>query len=53
VSYQQAFNALQSLGTLTEREYLVKNVYFNELAQTSVPSSPSYLQYSRGYQAVT
>jgi filamentous hemagglutinin family protein len=52
VSYAQALTAFQSLPTLVQRQFLIKDVYFNELIQTSVPSSPSYLKYSRGYTAV-
>jgi len=52
VSYAQALAAFQTLPSLTQREFLIKDVYFNELIQTSVPSSPSYLKYSRGYTAV-
>ena len=52
VSYQQGFDAFQALPTLNQRAFLLKDVYFNELIQTSIPSSPSYLQYSRGYEAV-
>jgi hypothetical protein len=52
VTYAQAFAAFQALPTLTQREFLLTDVYFNELVQTSIPTSPSYLVYSRGYQAV-
>ena len=52
VTYQQAYNAFLIVPTLNQQQYLLKDVYFNELIQTSVPSSPSYLQYARGYQAV-
>ncbi|MBV9994452.1 MAG: filamentous hemagglutinin family protein [Caulobacteraceae bacterium] len=52
VTYSQALAAFQSLPALSQRDFLVKDVYFNELTQTSVPSSPSYLKYSRGYEAV-
>jgi hypothetical protein len=52
VTYAQAYAAFQALSPLAQREFLIKNVYFNELSQTSVPTSPSYLVYSRGYQAV-
>jgi hypothetical protein len=31
---------------------MLGDVYFNELIQTSIPSGPSFKQYSRGYQAV-
>ncbi len=44
------FEAL--LPALNQREFLLKDVYFNELIQTSIPTSASYLQYSRGYEAV-
>ena len=52
VTYQQAYDAFQILPTLNQRQFLLKDVYFNELILTSIPSSPSYEQYSRGYQAV-
>ncbi len=31
---------------------MLGSLYFNELIQTSIPSGPSFEQYSRGYQAV-
>ena len=52
INYQQAFDTFETLPQLTQREFLIKDVYFNELVQTSIPSSPSYLIYSRGYEAV-
>jgi hypothetical protein len=52
VTYAQAFAAFQNLGALTQQTYLINDVYFNELIQTSIPTSPSYLKYSRGYIAV-
>ncbi len=52
VSYQQAYDAFQIIPTLNQRQFLLKDVYFNELIQTSLPTSPSYKQYSRGYQVV-
>ncbi len=52
VTYQQAYGAFLGLPNLTQREFLLKDVYFNELIQTSLPDSGSYLRYSRGYQAV-
>ena len=52
VTYAQALATFQSLPALNQREFLLKDVYFNELTQTSVPTSPSYLIYSRGYDAV-
>ncbi|WP_196221854.1 filamentous haemagglutinin family protein [Sphingobium sp. CAP-1] len=52
VTAQQAYDAFITLPALTQRSFLVKDVYFNELEMTSRPDGPSYLQYSRGYRAV-
>jgi filamentous hemagglutinin family protein len=52
ITYQQAYSLFQTLPALVQREFLIKDVYFNELTQTSIASSPSYLVYSRGYKAV-
>jgi hypothetical protein len=52
ITYQQAFDVFAGLPRLRQETFLLKNVYFNELAQTSVPSSVSFLNYSRGYLAV-
>jgi hypothetical protein len=52
VTYQQAYNVFATLPALTQRVFLIGNVYFNELEQASIPSSPSYKEYSRGYAAV-
>jgi filamentous hemagglutinin family protein len=52
VSFQQAYDAFKALPELTQRVFLISKLYFNELEQTSIPTSPSYLKYSRGYQAV-
>ncbi|MEI9991673.1 MAG: filamentous hemagglutinin family protein [Rhizomicrobium sp.] len=51
ITYQQAYTAFAQLPELTQRLFL-NQVYFNELKQTSIPTSPSYLKYARGYQAV-
>ncbi|GAA0528202.1 hypothetical protein GCM10008941_04480 [Rhizomicrobium palustre] len=51
VTYAQAYTAFATLPELTQRAFL-NQVYFNELKQTSIPASPSYLQYARGYRAV-
>ncbi len=51
VSYAQAYQAFASLPELTQRTFLLKYVYFDELKQPSIPG-PSFHQYSRGYQAV-
>ncbi|PLR06917.1 hypothetical protein CFHF_23690 [Caulobacter flavus] len=45
-----AYAAFAALPELQQRVFLLK-VYYNELVQTSVPG-PSYLKYSRGYNAV-
>jgi hypothetical protein len=37
---------------LTQRNFLLENVYFNELEATAQPDGPSYLQYVRGYRAI-
>ena len=52
VSYQQAYDAFIKLPGLEQQIFLLDNIYFNELAQTSVPTSGSYENYSRGYIAV-
>ena len=52
VTWQQAYNAFIALPQLEQQIFLLDNVYFNELAQTSVPDSGSYENYSRGYIAV-
>jgi hypothetical protein len=52
VTYQQAYNAFVTLPALDQRIFLLDDVYFNELTQTSIPTSSSYKVYSRGYTAV-
>ncbi|MGZ8363077.1 MAG: filamentous hemagglutinin family protein, partial [Caulobacteraceae bacterium] len=52
VTYEQAYAAFKALPPLEQRVFMLKNVYFNELTQTSVPTGPSFQQYSRGYRAV-
>ena len=39
VTYQQAFDAFQTLPTLNQHAFLLKDVYFNELIQTSIPAA--------------
>ncbi len=51
VSYAQAYAVFKTLPELAQRTFL-NQVYFNELKQTSIKDGVSYLQYSRGYQAV-
>jgi filamentous hemagglutinin family protein len=52
VDYEQAYEVFKSLPELQQRVFILKNVFFNELTQTSIPTGPSFLQYSRGYRAV-
>jgi filamentous hemagglutinin family protein len=52
ITFQQAYDAFKTLPELVQRVFMLGNVYFNELIQTSIPSGPSFKQYSRGYQAV-
>lgn len=51
VTVAQAYAVFKALSPLRQRE-LVQQVYFNELTQTSIPTSVSYLKYARGYRAV-
>jgi len=51
VTVAQAYSVFKALSPLRQRE-LVQQVYFNELTQTSIPTSVSYLKYARGYRAV-
>ena len=46
------YQAFTALPALLQDKFLVNKVYFNELAQAAQPSSPSYLQYFRGYWAI-
>ncbi len=52
VTYQQAYQAFTTLPELQQRVFLLDEIYFNELIQTSIPTGPSYQVYSRGYIAV-
>ena len=45
------YAAFAGLDNLTRRAFLIDRLYFNELAQTAIPTSPSYQQYVRGYRA--
>jgi hypothetical protein len=51
VDYAQAYAAFKALPELSQRIFL-NTVYFNELRQTAAKDGVSYLQYSRGYEAV-
>ncbi len=52
VTFQQAYDVFKTLSGLEQRVFLLGNVYFNELVQTSDPNGPSFKQYARGYLAV-
>ncbi len=52
VTYQQAYNVFTTLPELEQQVFLLDSVYFNELIQTSIPTGPSYENYSRGYIAI-
>jgi hypothetical protein len=54
-SYSQSqamYQAFIKLKPLLQDQFLINDVYFNELAQAAEPTSPSYLQYFRGYWAI-
>ncbi len=52
LTFTQDMSLFTNLDPLHQQTFLISDVYFNELTQTSLPSSPSYLNYSRGYIAV-
>jgi hypothetical protein len=52
ITFQQGYDAFKTLPDLVQRVFMLGNVYFNELIQTSIPSGPSFKQYARGYQAI-
>uniref|UniRef100_Q07KX9 Filamentous haemagglutinin family outer membrane protein n=1 Tax=Rhodopseudomonas palustris (strain BisA53) TaxID=316055 RepID=Q07KX9_RHOP5 len=52
VNDSQAYEAFTALSALEQRIFLLSEVYFNELEQVGVITSPSYQKYSRGYEAV-
>jgi len=49
--FPELYAAFTSLGALNRRTFLTNEVYFNELSQTSIPTSPSFEQFVRGYRA--
>lgn len=49
---QALYDAFTTLSLQRQRQFLIKQVYFNELAQPSLGTSPSFQQYIRGYRAV-
>ena len=52
VDASRAYAIFKALPPLVQRQFLLDEVYFNELAQTAQPNGPSHLQYIRGYRAV-
>jgi len=52
VTFDQAYQAFKALPELQQKIFLLDKVYFSELIQTSLPQSPSFKNYQRGYQAV-
>jgi filamentous hemagglutinin family protein len=44
--------AFAGLDPLRQQDFLINDLYFNELAQPAIPDGPSYQQYVRGYRAV-
>jgi len=52
VSYEQAYASFKQLPELRQRRFLIDELFFNELAATSVPDGPSFQQYSRGYRVI-
>jgi filamentous hemagglutinin family protein len=48
----RAYSALTTLSPLTQRQFLLDRVYFNELAAPSRPDGASSGQFIRGYRAV-
>jgi len=52
VTVAQAYAVFKALPELRQRQFLIEQVYFNELRQNSLPTSVSYGKPSRGYRAV-
>jgi len=52
IGEDQAYATFLTLSPLEQRVFLLSKVYFNELKQVAVTTSPSYQKYSRGYKAV-
>lgn len=49
---QALYDAFSTLDIKRQQPFLIKKLYFNELEQASLPTSPSFQQYIRGYRAV-
>lgn len=50
--FDDLYTAFASLDLIRQQEFLLNEVYFNELSQPSLPDSPSFNQFVRGYRAV-
>ncbi|MFM9976623.1 MAG: filamentous hemagglutinin family protein [Sphingomonadaceae bacterium] len=49
---QALYDKFVSLPLKQQQPFLIKQLYFNELEQPSLPTSPSFQQYIRGYRAI-
>lgn len=49
---QALYDAFSTLDIKRQQPFLIKKLYFNELEQASLPTSPSFQQYIRGYRAI-
>ena len=52
VTPAQAYTVFKALPPLTQRQFLLDQVYFNELAAPARPDGPSFNQFVRAYRAV-
>lgn len=52
VTAAEAFAVFATLPSLVQQQFLIDQVYFNELAATADVSGPSFQQFKRGYAAV-
>ncbi|MGI9376718.1 MAG: filamentous hemagglutinin N-terminal domain-containing protein, partial [Tsuneonella suprasediminis] len=48
----ELYTAFSSLDLLHQQDFLINDLYFNEIAAPADAEGPSYLQYVRGYRAV-
>lgn len=51
-NFEQGYQLLQTLTPLQQQPFVLNEVYFNELAQNSIPTSPSFGKSYRNYLAV-
>ncbi|WCM28024.1 filamentous hemagglutinin family protein [Sphingomonas sp. QA11] len=50
--FADLYTAFSKIDPLRQQDFLVNDLYFNELAQAGNSKGPSYLQYVRGYRAI-